>query len=357
MNIEEKKALHMQWWAKTNERPLVHIFPPSPQINKSGEKKKSGVFDVDLSPGELVDRKCKAICGKTYAYSDNLPVANVNFGPAFLPALAGAPFEHDGNTVWSHPCAENAEDLRIGPLDPKYPVWQNYIAKFKRLLADWQEHEYLPGPANIVGPMDCVAAMLGPENLSMELMLHPEAVKRAAMDAAELFMGVLTIETKMLREAGLQGGVADWMSTWLPGVGRCYSEDYSALCGEDLFREFFLEPNAWIAERIDTPYLHIHSGAYLCMPAILEIPGLKAVELSNDPNGPDLDRYLDTARMIQEAGLSLQVSNWERPLERSAIEKILDTLDPRGLKLTLQATENNELQALYDLVTTVRARS
>ncbi|MFW6303088.1 MAG: hypothetical protein ACOC2L_00585 [Candidatus Sumerlaeota bacterium] len=357
MKIEDKIALHKQWWEKTNERPLVHIFPPSPAVKTSGEKKKSGVFDVDISPDEMIARKCKSICGKDYAWSDNLPVANVNFGPAFLPGLAGAAFEHDGNTVWTHPCAESAEDLHIGPLDPGNPVWRNYIGKFKRLLADWREHDYLPGPANIVGPMDCVAAMLGPENLSMELMLHPEAVQRAAMDAAKLFMEVLTIETQMLREAGLQGGVVDWMHTWLPGVGRCYSEDYSALCGEDLFREFFLEPNAWIAERIDTPYLHIHSGAYLCMPAILEIPGLKAVELSNDPNGPDLDKYLATARMIQEAGLSLQVSNWERPLERRAIEKILNTLDPRGLKVTLQATRTGEAEQLYGLVTVVRVET
>jgi hypothetical protein len=366
MNTRQKIDLHIQWWEKRNEAPLVHVFaplkstrapntdnssPPPSDAVRPAQRKGFGGFDFDTAPDDIV-KKIAGIRAQRILPSDNLPVAHVNFGTAFLPALAGAGFEFDGTNIWAHPCAESAEELRVRSFDPSNELWQAYIVRFRRLLESWSENEYLPGPCDIVGPMDCVAAMLGPQNLSMEMLMNPEGVKRAAMDAARLFMEVMNIETRMLQEAGLRDGVVDWMHTWLPGRGRCYSEDFSALCGEAHFREFFLEPNAFIAGQIDTPYLHIHSGATPCMPAILEIPNLKAVELSNDPNGPDLDRNIATGRMIQKAGLSLQMSNWEHPLERGEIDAILGGLDPRGLKITLQASGPEEAVELYEYAKT-----
>ncbi|MFP4380829.1 MAG: hypothetical protein ACLFUS_10055 [Candidatus Sumerlaeia bacterium] len=347
-SFREIIELHLKWWDRKNEAPLVHVFAPTPK------QKTLGGFDIDKSPEEILERKLAAARKSQDPTSDNLACAFVNFGTAFFPALAGAGYEYDGNTVWSHPCAQSAEELRVQPFDPEHELWTKYIVRFEKLLEGWSWESYLPGPTNTVGPMDTLAAMLGPELLSMELLMNPDAIKQAAMDAARLFIDVFDAQWKMLQKAGAPDGVVDWMHTWLPGKGHCYSEDYSALCSEAHFREFFLPPNHLIGSHLDTPYLHIHSGAAQCMPAILEMQNLKAIELSNDPNGPDIDGLIRTGRMIQAAGKCLQMSNWEHPLERDEIAEILRGLDPGGLKITLQAESRDEMQDLYDFAKSFR---
>jgi hypothetical protein len=142
--------------------------------------------------------------------------------------------------------------------------------------------------------------------------------------------------------------MADWMVTWLPGTGLCYSEDFSALCGETHFRQFFLSPNARIMQRLDQAYLHLHSGALSCLPAVLELRGLTALEISNDPSGPGLDKLAQAVRLVQAAGIPVQLSNWEHPLSREEIQQVLSAVDPRGLKITLQAYSVDEAVELYD---------
>jgi hypothetical protein len=192
--------------------------------------------------------------------------------------------------------------------------------------------------------------MLGPQTLAMELYADPAGVKRAAMEAAALFNQVLDVQLDMLHSAGLAEGTVDWMVTWLPGRGVCYSEDFAALCGGGHFREFFIEPNALIMHRLDSPMLHLHSGALACLDAVLTLPNLKALELSNDPNGPDIDQLLAGAQRVQATGLPLQLSNWERPLARKTIERTLRGLRPQGLKITLQAGTLDEAWALHEMV-------
>ncbi len=198
--------------------------------------------------------------------------------------------------------------------------------------------------------MDVLSAMLGPETLAMELYADPDAVRARAMEAARLFMEVYEAQLAMIRDAGLSEGVADWMSTWMPGRGICYSEDFAALVGEGHFRQFFHEPNRYLIERLDTPYLHLHSGALSCLPAVLDL-GLAALELSNDPSGPPLEELIAAAQRVQATGTPLQISNWQKPLTDAQIDRLLGELDPRGLKVTLQADSLAEAARLYQRVT------
>lgn len=334
MNIREIIAVQMKWWRRENTTPLVQVYGPSAntpgaQTSTSSRKKLPALSEMQ---------------------NDTLPVQTADFGTPFLPALGGADYEWNGHSWWAVPSATCAADLHINPFDEQHPLWQKYLVEFKKILAGWSWDTYLPGPAVLVGPMDVLSASLGPETLAMELYAAPDEVHRAAMEAVTLFNGVLKAQLDMIRAAGLTEGIADWMRIWMPGDGICYSEDFAALCGESHFREFFIEPNSHIMPRLDTAFLHLHSGALACLPAVLEIPGLKALELSNDPSGPALPQLIAGAQKVQAAGIPLQLSNWERPLPRRDIEAMLDSLAPQGLKITLQGRSEEEAWELFDLV-------
>lgn len=333
MNIRQIIDNQMKWWRRENEIPLVQVYGPSA-----------------TTPGARPNPAGKKVPDLSEMANDTLPVRIADYGTPFLPALGGAGYEWNGHSWWAVPSASCAADLHIKPFDDQHPLWQKYLLDFKKILDEWSWDTYLPGPAVLVGPMDVLSASLGPETLAMELYAAPDEVRRAAMEATELFNAVLDVQLEMIRAAGLRDGIADWMRIWMPGDGICYSEDFAALCGESHFREFFLEPNARIMPRLDTAFLHLHSGALPCLPAVLEMKGLKALELSNDPSGPALPQLIAAAQKVQAAGIPLQLSNWERPLPRRDVEMMLDSLDPRGLKITLQGRNDAEAWELFELV-------
>lgn len=340
-DLRQTIELQLGWWERSNPQPLVCTYAPV-------DYPFSG-FDMDVSPQRIVEKKRGNLEAESIVPADNLAVTFVDFGTAFLPALGGAGFEYDGVTSWSIPCASSAAELKITPFDESHPLWRQYIERFEVLLANWSWDTFVPGVTVMTGPMDILSGMLGPETLAMELVLDPDSVQAAASDAAQLFNDVFDVQKKMLRDAGLAGGMGDWMHTWLPGDGVCFSEDFAALCGEQHFREFFTAADRMVADRLDSAYLHVHSAAIACLPAILEIDSLRAIELSNDPNGPALDRYIAAAQQIQASGRPMQTSNWQHPLTDDEITSLVGSLDPRGLKVTLQAASLDEAHRLYEL--------
>ena len=339
--------LQNHWWTRGNAQPLVGIFAPV-DVPFSG-------MDLDVPPSAIAERKRRNAAVLAVVPSDKLSVACVNFGPAFVPALAGAGFTHDAHTSWSVPVAERIQDVKVRPFDPSHELFQAYAARLEPLLAAWSWDTYLPGLADYLGPMDILAGILGPENLALAMIDDPDEVRSHAMNAAQFLRDMLAYELAMHQQAGMTAGCTDVFSTYLPGRGVRYSEDVSTLVGEAHFREVFFEAHAaWIAG-LDSVFLHIHSAALACLPAILDIPGLGAVELSNDPNGPRLSALIAAGQRVQAAGKPLQISNWEHPLTEDEIKRLVTELDTKGLCITLQAESIPHAHHLYDLAKNIKS--
>lgn len=333
--------LHRLWWARANPRPLVGVFAPV-DVPYHG-------LDLDVPPSAIAERKRRNAEALAAVPGDKLAVASVNFSTAFVPALAGAGFAHDAHTSWALPSAERIQEVRVRPFDPGHALFQAYLARLEPLLATWSWDTFLPGLADYLGPMDILAGLLGPEALALAMLDDPAAVRRHALDAARFLRDMLDYELRLHRQAGLTEGCTDVFSTYLPGRGVRYSEDVSALVGEEHFRDVFLEADAaWIAG-LDSVFLHTHSAALACLPAVLDMPGLGAVEISNDPNGPPLHALIEAGRRVQAAGKPLQVSNWEHPLTDAEIRQLMAGLAPAGLCVTLQASSLPEAHRLYAL--------
>lgn len=192
--------------------------------------------------------------------------------------------------------------------------------------------------------------MLGPENLAVEMLLHPQEIKRHALDAAQTVRDMLHYELALHRRAGMTDGVTDVFQIWLPGTGVRLSEDFSALVGPQQFRDFFAEPDSSIYERVPSAFLHVHSAAHRCMPAILECRNLGAIEFGNDPNGPDLATRIACMRAVQARGMALQLGSWGLTLPAEDIDLLCSSLDPRGLMIRLPAATRDEARALNDRI-------
>ncbi len=336
--------LHRKWWKRENEEILVSNYFP---LNTP-----YGGLDIDVPPSQMAMRKKANAMAVAEADvpSDTLNVQGVGFGPALLPALAGAGFEYDANTSWSVHAYDSANLAKVNAFDSEHPLWQKYIRRLEPLLENWSWDTFLPSLADYLGPMDIVAGLIGSEKLAIELYDNPGDVRRLAMDAARLLSEAINYEIELHRKAGLIDGVTDVFSVWLPGRGVRLSEDFSTLVGPDQYNEFFHEPDSYVCSSFDSVFMHVHSGAAQCIPGFIGVERMGAIEFGNDPNGPGVDDRIETARLVQGKGLPLQMTSWNIRLMEEEILKMVKSLDHRGLLVRFQTDSIGEARDLYGLI-------
>jgi len=340
----ERIELHRQWWERTNRERLALIYTPLPH--------PYGGLDVDVPVSEIASRKRANALVEYQVPKDVLVTGYVDFATALIPGLLGAGFRCDQHTSWAIPAVQSIRDVSIPPFNPDHPLFQSFIERVKAVAAGWSWETYLPATHAYLGPLDVLAGVLGPERLAFDLYEEPELVRARAMDAAAFLEAMARYELDILRQAGVLGGTPCAFNYWLPGDGFLFSEDFCALVSRRHYEQFFLEADTAFCQTVDSAFLHLHSAGFQCLPAILQNPYLRGLELANDINNTDLQKLIDAGRLVQEHNLPLQVSSWEHPLEEAEIERLLSALDPRGLIVALQARSLEEAERLYDKIKT-----
>jgi hypothetical protein len=294
-------------------------------------------IDLELGAREIFEKNLRRVEGTAEADPDRMPFFAVNYGPAFLPALAGAEFEWDRDTSWSRPSAPDPlSDLRIRDFDPSCDLWRSYERKFTEVqdLADG----WMMSTCDMVGPFDILAGVVGSERLCIEMAEDSGDLKRLASEATRFWMQVYEAQLSVLKE---RHGTADVFGLYMPGRGARWSEDFIALISPRMYEEFVLPCDIRIADSLDTSYIHVHSAAIGSVEAVLRNKTLDGVEISNDPNGPPLADLISAGKAVCETGKSLMMSNWQVDLADDELAMILASLPHRGLIVTHEATKNS----------------
>lgn len=323
--VEEKILLHQKFWKGELEHPMRGIF-----ANFASEYNFPSI-DLTLS-SEEISLKNKLQIQNTKEEDDRMEFSFVNFGPAFLAALAGANFESDRNTSWAEPANfADLSELTISDFNSSHPLWVSYREKF--LKVQEINSEWMMSLCDMTGPFDILAGVIGSERLCLEMIENSEQVKRLSDEATRFWFQVYDEHYSLLKE---KRGTVDVFGLYMPGRGARWSEDFIALISPDMYEEFVLPCDIQIASRLDTSYIHLHSAALSSVDRILKNTNLKGVEISNDPNGPNLDTLIEAGKRVVEAGKSLMMSNWQRDLSSQDIEKILNSIPTHSLIVTYE---------------------
>jgi hypothetical protein len=342
MNNREVIKLQEERLQLTNKEPLVSNFTPI--------ELPHGGLDIDVPISEIKTRKLQNAEVAATVQQDKLVVGHINFGPALVPALFGAHFDYDKDTSWNHPITNSIQDLEIVKPSFDNPLWIQYEERLEQLLKGWSYDTYIPSVSDFLGPLDILSALIGPETLSMALLLEPDIVKEKSIQIAHYLIDVFKHQDSLIKSAGLTEGNADVFSKWLPGGGVTISEDFSALVSPAHYEEFFLEPDSIFSESIATAILHTHSVAHKTMDNFVKIRNLRSIEIGNDPNGPDMDTRIIAAQKIQAAGLGVEFGSWEIPLPIEEIDKALSSLKKEGIIFCFQPGSIKESKDLYKYI-------
>jgi hypothetical protein len=341
-DLREQARKHDAWWRRENDAPLVKNWYP--------ERLPFGGLDIDVPVREIAERKRRNAEAQhaSIALQDGLITAGVNFATALYPAAAGAAYRFDRHTSWTTPTATRARDVRIRRFDPGRPPYSDYLARLEAVLEHWSWDTYLPVLGGQDGPSDILAGFLGPEALSLEMYDSPDDVKAAAEAATDFRCEAIAYEKRLFQSAGAIGtGMATTFNTWQPGFCAVFVEDFTALIGPDLYREFFLEHDRRLIAQFDSVLFHTHSAGFRNIPAMLELPRAAAFEFGNDPNGPGVDRRIEVVRSILADGRPASFGSWNIPLPAADVDRIASSLPPQGLDLRFQCGSAEEARDLY----------
>jgi hypothetical protein len=200
--------------------------------------------------------------------------------------------------------------------------------KFITGMADWH-----PGG-------DCIAAFRDPQNLAIDMLTHLDEVKALLARIEADYYRVYDKYYAKLRAAGQP------ITTWLPLIseGRYYvpSNDFSIMISQAMFDEVFLPGIQRECQFLDHSIYHLDGpGALRHLDSLLAIPELDALQWVPGAGNEGFHKWVHVYQRAQAAGKGIQVV-----CSMHELDQVMDTLDPRGLFLSVGGVPSREAAEL-----------
>jgi hypothetical protein len=146
-----------------------------------------------------------------------------------------------------------------------------------------------------------ISQLRGGTQFMFDLIDDPGGIRQFAERIADLLIGLQQqVDALIPRPDG--GTCHRWLNYWNPGRGFWFSEDDAMMLSPAMYRDMFLDLDRRLCGSTDCPVAHWHSGGLHLVGELLGIENLRMVQLSLDPNGPDMASVLDFCQSIERAG-------------------------------------------------------
>lgn len=145
-----------------------------------------------------------------------------------------------------------------------------------------------------------ISQLRGGTQFMFDVMDRPAEIRALA---EQVLQALLMLQAEVARLNPLPEGVTHrWLNYWHPGSGFWFSEDDAVMLSVEMYRDLFLDLDRRLCAGIETVVAHWHTVGLHLIPALLEIPNLRMIQISTDPNGPDFETVLEACRRVVEAG-------------------------------------------------------
>ncbi|NLO37203.1 MAG: trimethylamine corrinoid protein 2 [Clostridiaceae bacterium] len=340
-NWPSVQARYREYWARENhDRPLLAITAPKdgPQAGKpaaiSHATLKERWFDTD----DLLEQ-VNSRFQNTYLGAEALPVYSPNLGPDVFAAFYGVELAYGEDTSWSRYREIDFDVYADLVLDTDNAYYRK-IAEMTRAAAQDGRDKYLVGVTDIHPGADALVSLRGPEQLCLDTIERPEAVKRAVMG---LFEGFKTVFDNLARiTTRYQAGTTNWMGVWHPARWYVTSCDFAALISNAMFNELVLEELLAELDFLDASIFHLDGpDALRHLDTLLSIDNLKGIQWVYGAGKPTAAHWIGVLQRIQKAGKMIHVH-----IVPEDLDCLLENLAPEGVLYALQAASQEEADAL-----------
>jgi hypothetical protein len=330
-DFETTAARFEAWWQRELiDRPVItaSVRPHRPYEGpprKTYATWREHWFDV----AHRVDCTIADMARRDYV-ADALPLVNPNMGPDITATPFGCPVEYSEHSSWSVPIFDRPDDwakLDTITLDFDNEHWQA-VERFMDLAIDQCDGRYLVGMTDLHGNFDILASLRDPQALCMDLIDRPDAVGRAAMQAAEAFNEMFRRQWAKVSAAGM--GSTCWTPYYHAGPAYVTSCDFWCMVSDAMARELVLPAIRKEMALLERSIFHLDGPAALRhLDLLLGLEELDAVQWVYGAGAGPAAKWIEVYQRCQRAGKAVQV------LAESADDAlaVLEQLQPEGVWL------------------------
>ena len=313
------------WHQAIIDRPPVSITLPVQADRRLPTKTYACQRDRWLDVAYRAEAISQALHNQIWL-ADALPIAWPNLGPEIFSAWCGCDYEFGENTTWSRPCIEEWDrDAGKAVLDQSHPLYLKTM-EFTRLLLEHGAGHFIVGLTDLHPGGDHLAALRDPQNLAIDLLDNPEAVKRKLAQSYEDYYTAYDAFYELLRSHDMP------ITSWTPLIhrGKFYipSNDFSCMISNEMFIEFFLPGIIEECRFYDRSIYHLDGpGALRHLDTLLEIKELDAIQWVCGAGNEGYTRWVKVYQKSQNKGKSLQLTN----ITLDELPLVFETLRPEGV--------------------------
>lgn len=273
----------------------------------------------------------------TWYLGEAIPSMSLLFGWC---AAYGAQVEFLPDTIWIKPCIKSWETAPDWETAWDDEGWR-FLKKAYERIVDEIAGKYFLGMGLILPPNDLLAMLRGPETFQIDLIEHPDEVKRALAIMRRNYIHMQR-ELDDIRLRKLQGYGCHWM-VWSREPMGLIQSDLSCMISGRMFDEFILPEIHTLAGAVTNCFYHLDGpGAIRHLEKICSVPNIKCIQWVPGAGQPSNAFYwLDLYKRIQGLGKAVFIG-----VSPNELETVIRELDPRKLILQMGARTKAEGEEL-----------
>lgn len=277
----------------------------------------------------------------TFLGGETLPIVFQNYGTSGHCNYFGAVPSYGNDTIWFDPVWDDLSEVENSYTEERLKKHLD-ITKY---LTEHATDSYFVGMPDSSGTIDALGHLYGTENVLMDMLGNPDAVKNAVRilddgwkKTNEMFYQI----TKKLN----QGGAHAWMHVLAPGRVAHMQCDMSVMFSKEMYGEFVVQELQEQMEWLEYPIYHfdgIEQEKHLDY--ILSFPKLKAVQWTHVAGQPSAAHFLPVLKRIQDAGKGLIVM-----APPGDVPVLLENLSGKGLYIHTETEDEESAKAVIRYV-------
>jgi hypothetical protein len=275
-------------WKGVNTRPLVLAVIPKTGAESPEPPRNMSWFD---GPFEPVIDQLLAWAEAHEFLGESIPFFCLHFGADTMAGYLGGELKLAGDRgdsgSWAVPFIEDLDKTEIRFHKDGY--WWRRTMEFGRALRQRCDGKMLIAGPPLAANLDVLAAMRGSQNLLMDLVLRPDAVKRALDSVCRAHTEIMHALAELLDWDSL--GSMNNEGAYVAGRQSRPQCDFSCMISEDMFREFAIPCLREEGNDADAFVYHLDGpGAIRHVPALCELEALDLVcYVPGQPGQPGLE--------------------------------------------------------------------
>jgi hypothetical protein len=335
---QAKERIEAWWHCEVIDRAMTYIMFAKPEEERVPvPDSRHATLRERWMDAEFVARRALANLSNTVFYADSMPLAYPNLGPDIMAAFYGCELEFGETTSWSIPILKDWEPSSVARI--RLNLNGFYFKKIMEItdaLLDVGRGKFIVGYTDLHGAADTVAALRDPQMLNIDVLEHPEEVKKLCRRVTQGLLKVYDIFYDKLTAEGMPS--TTWMHIIHEGKMHVPSNDFSCMVSDKVMEELFIADTICECAHMDRNIYHLDGPQALrFLDRIMEIPNLHAIQWVPGANRDYWKNWVHVYQRIQNAGKALVIY-----VPANDLEDVFRCLKPEGVWLWVQGVKDKQ---------------